>query len=253
MVGNKNIIAWLSHRAGKDRLDALPMTLRYVQKALNLNDAGPDFTASFGKQEIEAFVGFVDLVGFSGRIKGRSPREISSYLQPYLSGVTNEVVDRGGLVDKTIGDEVMLVQPELAGDGGVPSWLMMGQTMGALLHLQRTLGPDYPFRIGLSYGTVYVDCVDGKGYREWTVVGECVNLAKRLHSLEELDVSSGIGGAFGVLVSEPSAARSFKPILELIAGFASHWQHRVLPDREFKGTSIAKVAILQPPPASAAT
>jgi class 3 adenylate cyclase len=118
--------------------------------------------------------------------------------------------------------------------------------MEGLLSLQRQLGPEYPFRIGLTFGTVYVDCIEGEGYREWTVVGESVNLAKRLHEVVK-EVTSGIAAAFGVLASDTDAARRFQPTLDSMGPvYFGHWTHEVLPDQRFKGTSPAKVARLTP-------
>ena len=244
MIGDKATLAWLEHRAGVRQLFRHPKP--YFTRALELSDKGDAFTDAFGRKEIHGFVGFVDLVGFSRSVTGLSPGGISEFLRPFLSGVADEAVGSGALVDKTIGDEVMFILPDMEEDGGVPAILMMGCLMGGLHDLQRKLGPDYPFRIGLSYGVQLIDRIEGKGYGEWTVVGESVILAKRLHSLLGAEPKDGIAGAFGVLTKETNEQK-FQAVLGFIAGFASRMTHRVVEGTvELKGASAARCAVLSP-------
>jgi hypothetical protein len=225
------------------------MPLKYRRKALELNTRGDAFIQNFGQREVSGFVGFVDLVGFSGRVKGHTPSEMSKYLKPFLAGVVGIVFGRYALVDKTIGDEVMFILPYMDEDGGPPASLLMGQMLGGIHDLQRRLGGEYPFRIGLSYGRLYLDRIQGDGYSEWTMVGEAVHLAKRLQGLEELNTITDIGGAFGVLLREADAICQFEAILGMIAGFASRMTHEVIGDLEqLKGVSPARCALLLPRP-----
>lgn len=244
MTAPAELVAWLAHRAGVKKLPAHPMP--DATRALELNDRGDAFTAAFGQKEIRGFVGFVDLVGFSTRTKGLRPSEIGDYLRPFVTGVADAALCAGGLVDKTIGDELMIVVPDMEDDGGVPGLLQVGFLLGRLHDLQRELGPNYPFRIGLAYGLQFVDRFEGRGYAEWTIVGESVNLAKRLHSLPGAEPSDGIGGAFGVLTNE-TTEKTFQACLGFMAGFASRMMHRVLEGTvDLKGISPARCAILSP-------
>jgi len=248
MIGSPEVIKWLAHRAGIEQLQELPFQLRSKTKALELNEQGRQFIETFGQRVIKGFVGFIDLVNFSERVKGWGSKEISEYLKPFLFGVINIAVDRYALVDKTIGDEVMLILPDLMEDGGAPAILLMGQILGSLYDLQRELGTDYPFRIGLAYGSFYVDQIRGKGYSEWTTSGEVVHLAKRLHKLKGLSTETGIGGAFGVLKREPEAVERFEEILNIIAGFPSRMTYEFIeqPVDYLKGVSPAQCALLIP-------
>lgn len=244
MIAGKSTDEWLQHRAGLNRLTRHPRA--YSTRALELTDNGAAFTNAFGQREIKGFVGFVDLIGFSTRVAGSSPSEISEYLKPFLVGITDKAVDAGALVDKTIGDEVMFVVPDMEADGGVPGIFDMSFLLGSLHDLQRSLGPNYPFRIGLSYGLQFVDRIEGKGYSEWTLLGESVNLAKRLHTLPGAEPKDGLGGAFGVLAREVTE-QEFRSILNFIAGFASRMTHEITNDAfELKGISAARYAILLP-------
>lgn len=248
MIGKPEVFKWLAHRGGKEQLQKLPPQLQYKRKALELNKKGEFLVQTFGQREIRGFVGFIDLVGFSERVKGWKSRKISEYLKPFLSSVIEIVINRYALVDKTIGDEVMFVLPDMEDDVGLPTVILMGQLLGGLYILQKDLGADYPFRIGLTYGQLYVDQIKGEGYSEWTTVGEVVHLAKRLQGLEEINTASGIGGAFGVLFRESDAVRRFESILNVIAGPTSYMTYKLIkqPVENLKGVSSSRCALLVP-------
>lgn len=245
MIANRTVIEWLAHRSGEKQLD--PARPRYVRKAFELNDTGASFIDSFGKSEISAFVGFVDLVGFTERVKGSSPKDIANHLKPFLEGLAGLVTSRYGLVDKTIGDEVMFVLPDQEKDSGPPAVLLMGQLSGSMYDLQQELGKGYQLRIGLAYGNLLVDRIKGDGFSEWTLFGETVHLAKRLHGLKEIDTSLGIGGAYGVLLSNAKAVGCFEATLGIIAGRGSRMNHKIIESpAELKGISPYRCALLFP-------
>jgi class 3 adenylate cyclase len=244
MIADGATTEWLEHRAGVHKLSQHPKL--YSTRALELSDKGDAFANAFGNKEIRGFAGFVDLVGFSNRVSNSSPSQISDYLRPFLSGVIDEALGSGALIDKTIGDEVLFALPDMQDDGGVPAILFMGSLMGGLHDLQRRLGSEYPFRIGLAYGAQFIDRIEGKGYAEWTIVGESVILAKRLHTLPGAEPNDGIAGAFGALTKEVTEQK-FETILGFIAGFASRMTHQIVDGPvTLKGVSAARCAILTP-------
>jgi class 3 adenylate cyclase len=214
---------WFRHRLGEQHTSTLP---EYITEALELGRQGIDLTSTFGNRRIKSFVGFVDLEGFSLHVEGQPPESILKYLDPFLKGVTNVVVRRYGFVDKTIGDEVMFGVPDFGEERGVPSTLLMGQVLGGLHDLAIELGPEYRYRIGVSYGKVLVARIAGDGYSEWTLVGEPVHVAKRLLSLPCVQHPQPVAGVVGLKVEDdPEAAKQGTDrILGCIAGFASRWE-----------------------------
>lgn len=245
MIAKKEVIAWLSHRAGVEKIEEMPC--RFRRKALELNVRGREFVDAFGQREIKGFVGFVDLAGFSERVKGWKNQEISEYLKRFLAGIGKIVFDQYGLVDKTIGDEIMFVLPDMEEDQGPPGILFMNYLLCGICKLQRELGTLYPFRFGLAYGYLYIDLVDINGYSEWTTVGEVVHLAKRLCNLPELATDFSIGGAFGVLIREVDDVDQFKAILDFIVSFSSMtYRLNEKPVSTLKGVSPARYALLLP-------
>lgn len=239
IICDDKTLAWLEHRGGFRELAHHPAPVS--KRALELSRGGDDFAAKFGCKEIKGCVGFVDLADFSNRVANFSPKEISAYLQPFLSGVIEAVRKAGGLVDKTIGDEVMLVLPDMEEDGGIPVIFNLQFLLSLLDELQSTLGRDYPFHLGLSYGRLYIDRVSGNGYGEWTLAGKSVILAKRLSTLPTIDSCDLFSGGFGVL-GEETTNEDFASMLRYIAGDVSRLDHKLLDCPTLKGISSARCA-----------
>ncbi len=242
MTGDDRLLAWLAHRGAIRRLDAMPLPAFHFN--LEGNRGTQAFLEHYGKRTIKGIVGFVDVVGFSTSVKGRSPEGIAEFLEPFLLGVCGIVTKNRGLVDKMIGDEIMFIVPELLEDGGGPAPLSMGLLLAELLTLQRRLGDAYRMRAGLAYGSLFISHLQAGSYSEWSIVGEPVHLAKRLMT-DEVQVNPvSIACAVGALMAEMAPPR-FANLLGDVAGTV--WQISDQGTREdFKGVSAAHYAFLSP-------
>ncbi|MCB0894166.1 MAG: adenylate/guanylate cyclase domain-containing protein [Nocardioides sp.] len=110
---------------------------------------------------------FVDIVGYTSRSKRLDERELVSWLEHFESEATGLVVDHGGRIIKTIGDEVLFVADRAADAAET-----------ALLLTERGADHDDPFpevRAGLAHGAVVSRLGD--------VFGPTVNIAARLTSV----------------------------------------------------------------------
>lgn len=241
-IGKPEQFQYLLHRVGEKQLQPCPQVIR---KGLEGNVASPDFLETYGNANITAFVGFIDLAGYSSAVKGKPPDQIADYLQPFLRGTIDILYEKSALIDKMIGDEIMFVLPETEGE-----ILFMGQIMGSLHDLAYQLQPKYKYRIGLSYGKVNVFHLIGKGYSEWTIVGEPIHVAKRLHTVDQLCSPNPVCGAFGLSLSAgplDTLKSKMKLILGYIAGFASRFDHTIMPEtKDFKGVGEVLWAYLFP-------
>lgn len=246
-VSDPDLDAYLRHRLGEQATRA--PSLRMIKRALELNAPAPNLSGTFGKRILSAYVGFVDIAGFSTAVQGKDPDYIVAYLEPFLSRAISILRGRGALIDKTIGDELMFVLPAVDEERGAEI-LFLGQLMGGLYDLAYELEGSHPFRIGLSYGPVRFFRVEGPGYAEWTTAGEPLHVAKRLHSLPELQHPAPVIGAFGMATTGRSLdtlRTDMKARLGMFAGFASRFGHR-LEDApvDLKGVGQVLCAILMP-------
>ncbi|MGD0624145.1 MAG: hypothetical protein ABSB32_05440 [Thermodesulfobacteriota bacterium] len=235
-IGKPEQFQYLLHRVGEKQLQSCPQIIR---KGLEDNVASPDFLQTYGNANITAYVGFIDLAGYSSAVKGKPPHQIADYLRPFLVGTIDILYEKSALVDKMIGDEVMFVLPEIEENENPHQILFMGQIMDSLHDLAYELQPKYRYRIGLSYGKVNVFHLVGKGYSEWSIVGEPIHVAKRLHTVDQLSSPNPVCGAFGLSLSAgplDTLKNKMELILGYIAGFASRFDHTIMQEtKDFKG------------------
>jgi class 3 adenylate cyclase len=244
-----DLLAYLRHRVGDAPIESRQP--RVHRKALELNEPEPNFAATFGDADVTAYVGFIDLAGFSNATSGKSPAEIAAYVVPFLQATIRILRERQALVDKTIGDEIMFVLPETEEEGRfAPEVLFLGQICGALHDLAYQPNSPYQFRLGLSYGKVRATRIAGQGYSEWTFFGEPIHVAKRLHSLPELAAPNPVSGAFGMSVPAGKGDAIFSTLqarLGIVAGFASRFSHQLAPAPvDMKGVGEVWYAIMHP-------
>lgn len=141
-----------------------------------------------GGEEREMTIMFTDLRNFTGLSEQRSPVEVLSLLNEYLTQMTKVIDKYGGVVDKYIGDAIMalfgapLELPDHAYKA-VHCAIEMAQTMEKLNQDFRERGwPELEMGIGINSGNVVVGNMGSKDRLNYTVIGDNVNLASRLES-----------------------------------------------------------------------
>lgn len=115
---------------------------------------------------VEATVGFVDLVGYTALAEGLDDEELAALIERFSALAHETVVQAGGRIVKTIGDEVMFIADQPA----------TGAHIALALSAASTRDPVLPqARAGLAVGSVLS--------REGDYFGAVVNLASRLTRL----------------------------------------------------------------------
>jgi len=181
MIGTKHIIGWAKNRVGlMTSPDELPC---YVRNSLVENKKGPDFADTFGKKDFFGIVGFIDLKGYSSFAYKKTGKEISEFIGPFLTSVIQILTEQSALIDKTIGDEIMFIIPEIENGSSIQFNLIqiLRKLKDFVLEEKQ-----YNFRIGISIGNMYLDIINTKEYNEWYISGEPIITAKRLMSVKHL-------------------------------------------------------------------
>jgi adenylate cyclase len=131
---------------------------------------------------------FSDIRGFTTLSETRKPEEVVALLNRYFSLQVDVVFRHGGSLDKFIGDCIMalwgapLDDPEHARHA-VACALDMADTLQAF---KRELGAeqsDFDVGIGLHSGPAVVGLIGSDKRREYTAIGDSVNLASRIEGL----------------------------------------------------------------------
>ena len=134
----------------------------------------------------EATVIFVDIRGFSTYSEDKEPEEIVEKLNQYFEIATSAIKDYGGYVDKFIGDAVL-------GVFGVPVYHENHavRAVKAAINMQKSFlkRPKnendllQSVGIGINSGVVVSGNIGSQDRMEYTVVGDCVNLAAHMYRL----------------------------------------------------------------------
>ena len=163
-----------------------------------------DNVALSGKR-IEGSVLFADISGFTKISEQTRAEELVSMLNRYFSLITCACAMNNGIVDKYMGDGVMLVfgAPEADRDHAFHaiSCALLIQKLIAHENEQREAEGLYPvqFRIGINTGSMLAGNMGSHERMEYTVVGDTVNLASRL---------CGIANSSDIVISREMYARA---------------------------------------------
>jgi len=139
-------------------------------------------------QNAQLCVLFSDIRNFTGISENHDAQAITEMLNRYFSLWASAVRRNGGIVDKFIGDAVMAVFGLRTGmepcDAAVACLVEMRE---ALPGLQRDLAAHSlpaltEFGVGIHYGPVVIGDIGSDERKNFTVIGDTVNVASRLES-----------------------------------------------------------------------
>jgi adenylate cyclase len=146
----------------------------------NLDDVG------LSGKRVEGSVLFADIKGFTQIAENMRPEELVTILNRYFTLITCACETNHGMVDKYMGDGVMLVfgAPEPDADHAYHAitCALLIQKLIAHENAFRKEQGKFPvqFRIGVNTGSMLAGNMGSRERMEYTVVGDTVNLASRL-------------------------------------------------------------------------
>jgi adenylate cyclase len=134
---------------------------------------------------------FSDIRSFTEISERMEPEQVVEFLNRYMTKMVYCVEAMDGVVDKFIGDAIMAVwgtpiSRDNDAERAVNSALMMRKELIALN--RETNGPDSPtlkIGCGINTGSVLAGQIGSENRMEYTVIGDPVNLASRIESLNK--------------------------------------------------------------------
>ncbi|HLH47920.1 MAG TPA: adenylate/guanylate cyclase domain-containing protein [Roseiarcus sp.] len=125
---------------------------------------------------------FADLSGFTPLAQSLDPEQVRELVGRFTALVDGVIVGYGGTVDKHIGDAVMALfgAPKAHDDDPLRAARAALDIHEALGRWSESAGRKLQAHIGVASGEVVADAIDRAGARDYTVLGESVNLAARL-------------------------------------------------------------------------
>lgn len=210
--------AWLFYAAAgvddylrqrRARLEAVSMFSRFVNPHVvkQLIERGGIEGAG---QTREVTLLFSDIRGFTTLSETRRPEEVVGLLNRYFSLQVDVVFSHGGSLDKFIGDCIMALWGAPLDDAdharhAVACALDMADTLQAFKRELGAENTDFDVGIGLHSGPAVVGLIGSDKRREYTAIGDTVNLASRIEGLTKeakrrilvsKDTMERCGGAF---------------------------------------------------------
>jgi adenylate cyclase len=153
-----------------------------------VSDAG---ALRLGGEKRELTVLFSDIRGFTTLSEGMQPEELVKLMNEYFTVMTDCVFARRGSLDKYIGDAIMALYgaPVVESDHPALACRSALDMMRALDQLQKkwqSAGlPKIGIGVGINTGSVVVGNMGSATRFNYTVVGDAVNLASRIESLNK--------------------------------------------------------------------
>jgi adenylate cyclase len=141
------------------------------------------------KSEIRSVcVMFLDIRNFTAFSENKSPAEVVDYLNDVFEATIDAVVSRHGIVNKFLGDGYMAVfgapiHEDNASRAAVDAALDIVERVERLVTAGKI--PPTKVGIGLHTGDAVVGNIGSAQRREYTVIGDVVNVASRIESLNK--------------------------------------------------------------------
>jgi adenylate cyclase len=155
---------------------------------LNKLIENPD-SLKLGGEKKELSILFSDIRGFTTLSESMEPEALIEVLNRYFTPMTESVLENGGMLDKYIGDAVMAfynapVDVEKHADASCLSALSMIERLNKL-NKELEAENIVPIRIGIGINTaeVIVGNIGSDAKKDYTVIGDGVNLASRVEGL----------------------------------------------------------------------
>jgi adenylate cyclase len=169
----------------------------------------PNVAASIAQQEAAIELGgakrpvvvfFSDIRGFTPMSETMNPDEIATLLTEYFTEMVDILFEHSGTLDKFMGDAIMALwgAPIVHEDDADRAMKCALDQLEALVKMNakwKERGrPELKIGIGINFGEVFAGNIGSNRRLEYTVIGDAVNVAKRL---------CDTAGPNEILISEP--------------------------------------------------
>ena len=150
--------------------------------------ADPEKYSMEGKSE-ELTVLFSDIVGFTSISESLEPKELSQFINEYLTAMSLVIRNNRGTLDKYIGDAIMafwgapVEDREHARQGVITAMAMQTELDKVRAQMLARGWPAIHIGVGVNTGQMRVGDMGSKLRKAYTVMGDAVNLGSRLEGL----------------------------------------------------------------------
>ncbi|MDR0362883.1 MAG: adenylate/guanylate cyclase domain-containing protein [Planctomycetota bacterium] len=178
---------------------------RFIRTAFSLNvsptiltylETHPDRLSSLGGEQRDMTVLFSDIRGFTAISESMTAPDLARFLNEYLTPMSDIVMQNLGTVDKFMGDALMAFwnaptnDPEHAGNAGRAA-LQMLDKLDEIQEGWSARGlPRLAIGCGINTGPMFAGYMGSEQRKNYTVMGDNVNIASRLEGLNKIYASN---------------------------------------------------------------
>lgn len=167
----------------KKRLQAQRRLFEKMVSPAIIDQLNPD-KLQLGGKRTEITTLFVDIRGFTHFSEGINPELLVTILNKYLAATAEAILNRGGTIDKFIGDGIMawfnapIPQP----DHTLRAIYTALDIKKSIKRLQETLSDEFRLSMGagIHFGEAVLGLIGTEQRMEYTAIGDSVNTAKRI-------------------------------------------------------------------------
>jgi adenylate cyclase len=147
--------------------------------------------AGLGGDERNMTVMFSDIRGFTSMSEKMTPEGLTQFLNEYLTPMTDILIARQGTLDKYMGDAIMafwgapIRQEDHAARACLAALDMMESLAELRVRWRKEGKPDIDIGIGLNTGSMRVGFMGSERMRNYTLLGDNVNLGSRLEGVNK--------------------------------------------------------------------
>jgi adenylate cyclase len=184
----------VSRQANAQRKQMMKLFSSYVDPAVaNTIWERRDEVLLAGEERV-ATVMFSDIRSFTAMSAGKPPAEVLAWLNRYMSAMDEVIREHGGFLNKFIGDGLMIIFGLPLSRGVKEEAVQALRASVAMLERVEELNregvgnpalPQLRIGIGLHTGSLMAGSIGSAARQEYSVIGETVNLASRLESLNK--------------------------------------------------------------------
>ncbi len=177
---------------------------------------------------------FSDICGFTSLCETRSALEIVGLLNAYFDRMVEILIKYDAVIDKFIGDAIMALFDQ-EGDGAHRAVCAAWEMLQTLPAIREKSGIALHIRIGLNSGYVVVGDIGSRQRRDFTAIGDNVNVCQRFESNAEPD---------GILISD-STYDLVKHVVQAELREDIHLKGKAEPVRGYQIRSVMPYSLLE--------
>jgi len=179
----------LSYEKIKKEEDLRNRLSRYVEKSLVEKLINSESSVLIANERREVTILFADIRSFTSLAEKLPAEDVVAMLNEFFEIMVDIVFRNNGVLDKYVGDQLMAVFGVIAAESSAPAdavaaAIEMQEAMTELMQRRaRQNQAVFKIGIGINSGSAIVGNVGSRNRMDYTVIGDCVNVAARLEEM----------------------------------------------------------------------